>query len=184
MLPGGNKTVKRERSEDRAYAVADASELPALRSGTGCSLLAVCVRPSVWCDRDLHDPFTRGCLRLPFSRRDLIHGVREGRGNCRGHRGQGSWRPVRRWRGVVLDCGGCPPAQGRAEGPTAHIGQGSGVRGQGLETCAAVAGRGFGGGALRGVSPRTREGRRPDRPYRALAPGGACGAATASPEPP
>ena len=66
MLPGGNKTVKRERSEDRAYGVADASELPALRSGTGCSLLAGCVRPSVWCDRDLHDPFTRGMLASSF----------------------------------------------------------------------------------------------------------------------
>ena len=60
MLPGGNKTVKRERSEDRAYAVPDASELPALRSRTGCSLLAGCVQPNVWCDRDLHDPFTEG----------------------------------------------------------------------------------------------------------------------------
>ena len=46
--------------------------------------------------------------------------------------GGGAWF----WRGALR---GCPPAQGRAEGPTVHMG---------------------------------------------VAPGGACGAATASPEPP
>ena len=29
-------------------------------------LLAGCVQPNLWCDRDLHDPFTRGMLASSF----------------------------------------------------------------------------------------------------------------------
>ena len=67
------------------------------------------------------------------------------RGNCRGDcRGKGGGKGGGNCRGNCGGegggrCGGCPPAQGRAEGPTAQVG---------------------------------------------VAPGGACGAATASPEPP
>jgi len=71
-------------------------------------------------------------------------------------------------------CGGSPPAQGRAAGPTAlnYSGQWSvagNVKGKGsIHEFARISTKnvncGFCQGALRGESPRTREGRRPDRP--------------------
>ena len=95
----------------------------------------------------------------------------------------GRWpRPERRWRDGLLEGGvfGCQNQdlqdlgifmiagdRSGADGGNCR-GKGSGGRGQGIGAGKQCGGgeAGILGGALRGVSPRTREGRRPDRPNR------------------